>query len=69
MFYPDPLANCISILISDLPQRTLLWTSTAAGVTVSVDEPMPGRMYSGTDCSCARLTMRVPVWYPISPGP
>ncbi|MBO1907591.1 hypothetical protein J4G37_22080 [Microvirga sp. 3-52] len=46
-----------------------MWTSTAAGVTASVDETMPGRMYSGTVRSCARLTTRAPDWYLISPGP
>jgi hypothetical protein len=43
-------------------QRTLLWTSTAAGVTASVDETVPGRMYSGMVRSCACLTMQAPVW-------
>jgi hypothetical protein len=45
-----------------LTQRTLLWTSTAAGVTASVDETVPGRMYSGMVRSCACLTMQAPVW-------
>jgi hypothetical protein len=43
-------------------QRTLLWTSTAAGVTASVDETVPGRMYSGMVRSCVCLTMQAPVW-------
>jgi hypothetical protein len=47
-----------------LTQRTLLWTSTAAGVTASVDETVPGRMYSGMVRSCACLTMQAPVWTP-----
>jgi hypothetical protein len=51
------------------PSGHRMWTSTAAGVTASVDETVPGRMYSGPVRSCACLTMQAPVWYPISPGP
>ena len=49
-----------------LTQRTLLWTSTAAGVTARVDETLSGRMYSGSVISCACLTMQAPVWTPLA---
>jgi hypothetical protein len=42
-----------------------MWTSTAAGVTASVDEAVPGRMYSGLflrspDDASARLVPHQP---------
>jgi hypothetical protein len=45
---PDlPLHIQASIPILCLPQRTLLWTCEAAGVTAGFDGTVHGRMYSG----------------------
>jgi hypothetical protein len=63
------LAIWVSIPISGIPQRTSYVDFDATGVTARFDGTVHGRMYSGPVCSCARLTMRAPVWYPISPGP
>jgi hypothetical protein len=46
---PDPPLHIRGpIPISSLPQRTLLWTLRAAGVTASFDGTVHGRMYSGS---------------------
>jgi hypothetical protein len=41
----------------------------AAGVTDRADVIVSGRMDSDPVLPRARLTMRAPVWYRISPGP
>jgi hypothetical protein len=49
---------------ADLRQQgsLTLRTSRAAGISVSVDEPLPRRMSSGTSYCCTFLTTQAPVW-------